>query len=295
MEKADKPAARRQFLLDSVKMACGVGMLGLGVGLYATHAKALPPAALRPPGAGSESDFLGACIRCGMCVVDCPPKILFLAKPEHGMATGTPYFIARTGPCEMCEHIPCIKACPTNALDRKLTDIAKAKMGIAVLIDQEVCLNFLGLRCDICYRACPVIDKAITLERMHNERTGRHTMFLPVVHSEHCTGCGLCEKACPTEEAAIKVLPAKLAKGKLGSHYRIGWEEKRKAGGSLVAPDAEHQFNLPEGMRYDLGGKGLHIAPPGEAAAPGAPPAGDLSGMPGSQPGGFKALRGNQL
>lgn len=282
---------RRQFLLDTAKMACGVGMLGLGVGLYANQAKALPPTALRPPGALPEAEFLGACIRCGLCVIDCPPKILFLAKPEDGMATGTPYFNARTGPCEMCEHIPCIKVCPTNALDRNLTDILKAKMGLAVLIDQEVCLNFLGLRCDICYRICPVIDKAITLDRTHNLRTDRHTMFLPVVHSEHCTGCGLCEKACPTEEPAIKVLPQKLAKGKLGSHYRIGWEEKQKAGGSLIAPEAEHQFNLPEGMKYELG-KGLSKVPPGgEEALP--PTTSEFGGAPGAQP--FKAFKGGQL
>ena len=35
--------------------------------------------------------------------------------------------------------------------------------GTAVLVDQENCLNFQGLRCDVCYRVCPVIDEAITL------------------------------------------------------------------------------------------------------------------------------------
>ena len=80
-------AARRQFLADSAKMACGVGMLGLGLGLYAKQSKALPALALRPPGAGPEEDFLGACIRCGMCVRDCPYKILSLAKPETPVAT----------------------------------------------------------------------------------------------------------------------------------------------------------------------------------------------------------------
>jgi ferredoxin-type protein NapG len=62
------------------------------------------------------------------------------------------------------------------------------------------------------------------------------------------------------EEAAIKVLPAQLARGKPGAHYRLGWEEKQKAGESLVAPDFEHQYNLPEGYRYELGGRGL-VAP----------------------------------
>ncbi len=239
-------AARRQFLFDSARMACGVGMLGLGLGLYAKQSKALPALALRPPGALPEDDFLGACIRCGLCVRDCPYDTLSLAKPETPVATGTPYFTARKIPCEMCEDIPCIKACPTGALDHQLTDINKAKMGVAVLIDHETCLNFLGLRCDVCYRVCPVIDKAITLDIQSNQRTGRHAMFLPTVHSEHCTGCGKCEQSCVLQEAAIRVLPPALAKGELGSHYRLGWEEQKKAGHSLI--DESKMLDLPDRM-----------------------------------------------
>src|SRR5512134_2625259 len=225
---------RRKFLLDAAKMACGASLLGLGVGLYAKQARALPPNAVRPPGALAEGDFLGACIRCGLCVRDSPPQILSLARPEQPVATGTPFFTARTGPCEMCEHIPCVKACPTGALDPALTDITKSKMGLAVLVDEETCLNFLGLRCDVCYRVCPLIDQAITLEPQHNLRTGKHTRFIPTVHSDACTGCGICEKSCVLETAAIKVYPVDLAKGRGGTHYRLGWEEKTKAGKSLI-------------------------------------------------------------
>ena len=239
-----KAAGRRQFLFDSARTACGVGMLGLGLGLYAKQSKALPALALRPPGALAEEDFLGACIRCGMCVRDCPYNTLELARPETPVATGTPFFTARSIPCEMCEDIPCVKACPTTALDHRLTDINQAKMGIAVLIDHETCLNFLGLRCDVCYRVCPVIDKAITLEKLPNPRTGRHAMFLPTVHSEHCTGCGKCEKSCVLEEAAIRILPPRLAKGELGHHYRLGWEEQNKAGRSLI--DESKMIDLPD-------------------------------------------------
>lgn len=39
------------------------------------------------------------------------------------------------------------------------------------------------------------------------------------------------------EEAAIKVLPMELAKGMLGQHYRLSWEEKEKAGHSLAPKD----------------------------------------------------------
>lgn len=251
---------RRRFLLETARTASGVALLGLGLGLYARHSQALPATAIRPPGVAHEQDFLGACIRCGLCVRDCPWETLKLARPEEPVATGTPWFEARKIPCEMCEDIPCIKACPTGALDKNLTNIDDARMGLAVLIDHENCLNYLGLRCDVCYRVCPLIDKAITLEAQHNVRSGKHALFIPVVHSAACTGCGKCEQACVLEQAAIRVLPEHLAKGELGRHYRVGWKEKQRAGGSLVSPDAAHRYNLPEGVEYDYQGQGL-VAP----------------------------------
>lgn len=259
MTSATPRHARRQFIFDSAKMACGVGMLGLGLGLYTQKSAALPALALRPPGALPEADFLGACIRCGLCVRDCPYHTLDLAQLQEPVASGTPYFTARSIPCEMCEDIPCVKACPTGALDHGLTDIQRAKMGVAVLIDHESCLNFLGLRCDVCYRVCPVIDQAITLDTVPNLRTGRHAMFLPTVHSDACTGCGKCEHACVLQEAAIRVLPVKLAKGELSKHYRIGWNEKKKAGGSLIDEPIDLPDRLPPGVQlpnhYDPGSR----------------------------------------
>ncbi len=189
----------------------------------------------------AEDDFLSACVRCGLCVRDCPYDTLKLSDLGDPVATGTPYFTARDIPCEMCEDIPCVKACPTGALGRELTDITQARMGLAALVDQENCLNFLGLRCDVCYRVCPVIDKAITLELRHNPRSDRHALLLPTVHSDACTGCGKCEKSCVLPEPAIKIFPRKLAQGALPAHYRKGWEEKARQGESLIG----EQIKLP--------------------------------------------------
>lgn len=256
---ATAPGSRRAFLRGAAGAAGGACLLSLGVSLYSRQAAALPATALRPPGALAEDDFLAACVRCGLCVRDCPYDTLKLAELGDGVATGTPYFEARKVACEMCDDIPCVVACPTGALDRKLTDIEQARMGLAVLIDQETCLNYLGLRCDVCYRVCPVIDRAITLERMHNPRSDRHALFLPTVHSEHCTGCGKCEQACVLPgEAAIKVLPVALARGSVAEHYRRGWEEREAAGGSLIGD----QIELPV--------RGMEDRPYGDTRAPAA-------------------------
>jgi len=248
---------RRRFLSDTAKTGCAVLLAGMGLGVYARKSAALPMLALRPPGARDEIDFLGACIRCGLCVRDCPYDTLKLATLSDDVVIGTPYFNAREVPCEMCEDIPCVVACPTGALDPAMVDIDDSRMGLAVLVDEETCLNFMGLRCEVCFRQCPLIGEAITLELAHNERSNMHALFIPTVHSDACTGCGKCEQVCVLPEAAIKVLPIAAAKGASAEHYRWGWEEKEEAGGSLVTPDPEHQYNLPEGVDYDLDGPGL--------------------------------------
>ncbi|WP_199873364.1 ferredoxin-type protein NapG [Ideonella sp. A 288] len=224
----------RRTVLQGAASATTAGLIAGGAVLLGRAATARPAQALRPPGAIAEERFLGACIRCGLCVRDCPPKNLKLSTWGEGIARdvaiGTPWFEARDIPCEMCEDIPCVKACPTGALDHALTDINDARMGVAVLADQDNCLNFLGLRCDVCYRVCPLIDKAISLDKINNPRSDRHAMFLPVVHADACTGCGKCEKSCVLEKAAIKVLPMALARGELGHHYRKGWDKASRAG-----------------------------------------------------------------
>ena len=94
-----------------------MSILGLLLGSYSKQSVSTPAWAIRPPGAIAEEDFLGACVRCGLCVRDCPYDTLKLADFGSEVATGTPYFIARDIPCEMCEDIPCVAACPTDALE----------------------------------------------------------------------------------------------------------------------------------------------------------------------------------
>jgi ferredoxin-type protein NapG len=100
-------------------------------------------------------------------------------------------------------------------------------------------------------------------------------MLLPTVHSEACTGCGKCEKSCVLPEAAIRVLPRPLAQGALPSHYRKGWEEKSRHGGSLIGEQVELPVRGFEGStagRTATGSVTVPVAPAPEApAVPQAP------------------------
>ncbi len=236
---------RRNFMattLQSVGLAALGGMLWSG---YTDSVKA-SPLVLRPPGALPEKDFLTACIKCGLCAEACVNRetnrdtqtgeqregTLKMAKGGDSVLIGTPFFEPLDVPCYMCEDIPCVPVCPSGALDmpsllneKKELDINKASMGLAV-VHKESCISYWGIQCDACYRACPLLDSAITIEYQKNDRTGKHAYLLPIVHDNACTGCGLCEQACVTEKPAIFVLPNEVAKGKAGDHYVKGWDAK---------------------------------------------------------------------
>jgi ferredoxin-type protein NapG len=197
--------SRRRFLQAG---AAAPLVLALSSGLLVvpfTRRAAARDFILRPPGAVAENRFIGACVKCGKCAQACPYKAVRIAGAELGFSIGTPYIIAREEPCQLCPDLPCAKACPTGALDKGLDDIERVRMGTAVIVDRENCLSIRGLRCEVCYRNCPLIDKAITIEVRHNERTGAHTIMEPVVHREKCVGCGICEKSCVLDKPVIVV------------------------------------------------------------------------------------------
>jgi ferredoxin-type protein NapG len=220
---------RRKFFLT---IARATGLAALGGLVWSAYVDEMTASSLllRPPGALDEEDFLKTCIKCGMCVEACPYDTLVLAKPGDNKPLGTPYFTPRDIPCYMCPDIPCVPVCPTDALDitKVSTDgklnINQAQMGVAVL-DTKNCIAFWGIQCDACYRACPLLDVAIKLDYQKNERTGKHAFLKPVVDSDFCTGCGLCERACVTEKASIFVLPREVALGKAGDYYIKGWDK----------------------------------------------------------------------
>lgn len=209
---------RRGFVLKSAQSAAAAGCGGL-LWWALLEQQASAAGVLRPPGARGGGEFTARCIKCGQCVQACPYRTLHLVPAAARGVGGTPTFDPRSVPCMMCEQLPCVRACPTGALDPGLTDVRQARMGLAV-VDPEHCLSWQGLRCEICVRVCPAKGQAITVAN-HPRQISKHAMFVPVVHSESCTGCGLCESKCPTELASIRVVDPRIVQGRIGAHYRL--------------------------------------------------------------------------
>ena len=230
MNKDKDKISRRKVFTNLTQGVAGIGLGGL---IWGTALKSSGTSSfvMRPPGALPEADFKKACIKCGQCVEACPYNTLKLSTASDDKLNGTPFFEARTVPCYMCTDYPCIKECPTLALTEEAISkdekpsIDHAKMGLAV-IHKESCIAFGGIRCDACYRACPLIGEAITLEMEKNKQTQKHANLKPVINSDVCTGCGLCEHVCVVEKAAIKVLPRDIATGEVGDHYLRSWKSE---------------------------------------------------------------------
>ncbi len=149
---------------------------------------------LRPPGAVGEEDFLKICIRCRKCEEVCPYESIKAAHGEWGLRMGTPFIYPRDIPCYLCDDLPCIDSCTTNALEpvRSKEDV---RMGVAV-IDETLCFAYNGILCRACYERCPIYREAIKLEQE----------LYPVVHEDMCVGCGICEQVCPAEPVPITIL-----------------------------------------------------------------------------------------
>lgn len=228
-----KNIQRRELLERSAFYACAAASGGMLAGMAAASMKnSWHPL---PPGALDRDQFFAACSRCGQCVSACPYDSLVLADLFDSAPLGTPFFTPRSIPCYMCEDIPCVKACPTGALSSELGDVKDARMGVAV-VDPSSCLSWQGLRCEVCLRDCPLGGEAITID-MHPRGLSKHALFIPIIHPDKCTGCGLCEKGCPTDEPAVKIVDRSSVLGRIGSHYRLGW---------LDDDDAKNQRSAPE-------------------------------------------------
>lgn len=191
-----------------MRIAAAAGAAAVFAAGAALSAAPSPLSLLRPPGSTSPADFSARCIRCGRCLEACPYQAIHAAPLNAGREASTPFVNARAQACRLCADFPCAAACPTGALQVP-AERAAAAMGTAV-VNEETCLSFQGMRCEVCYRACPLIDEAIVIDYRPREGDAIHAVFAPQVNAEVCPGCGLCEQRCPVSDPApaIVVVPA---------------------------------------------------------------------------------------
>ncbi len=162
---------------------------------------------LRPPGAGTESDFAAACSRCGKCVEVCPADAIRIDRsvpPAQPVGAGLPYIDPADRPCVMCDSLACMNHCPSGALallPRFQIDMGTAVWGEGRCLRSEP--NVPAAGCRVCVDECPLGAAAIEIVDSDeaNGLNGR------IEVKPACTGCGVCQSVCPTSPKAIVIVP----------------------------------------------------------------------------------------
>jgi ferredoxin-type protein NapG len=146
---------------------------------------------LRPPGAASEPMFLDRCTRCSDCVKACPYGAIAV-HPRDGF----PILFPDQTPCYLCEDLPCIAACVTDALVAVET-IEDIHMGLAS-VSPDACTAEQG--CNACVSQCPTHALSMDFD-----------VLRIMVSGDQCVGCGICEYTCKSvnDRVAITVKPAR--------------------------------------------------------------------------------------
>lgn len=222
---------RREFIQKSTLGILGLlTMSGVAISPY-LNAKELN---LRPPGAGDEKEFLSLCIKCGQCAQVCPYHSIELADMIKGHGMGTPYIDPMQRACYLCTALPCVLACPTNALNHDTEKPEDVSMGVAVFKFSNKCIGisteevtrkdidriythphtneleeevlekleeYEDKACTICADLCPYPNSSQAIEMVPDKANNGKR---PQINSS-CVGCGVCAELCPT--AAIVIEP----------------------------------------------------------------------------------------
>lgn len=204
-----EPASRRTDLKRRYLLAAGAAGIGTLALVRLNPVRETGAAELvRPPGSVEEAEFLRRCVKCGECMKVCITNGLqptFLQAGFEGI--WSPVLVPRIGYCEFNCTL-CGQVCPTDAIEELAPEVKQGrKIGLA-FVDQNRCLPYaFGINCIVCEEHCPTSPKAIKFEsRSVSTPDGQMELKLPVVDPRVCTGCGICEWACPVgEQAAIRV------------------------------------------------------------------------------------------
>jgi MauM/NapG family ferredoxin protein len=196
--------SRRKLLLTTVLGAVAVPFFKISPSRTRASEKLI-----RPPGALPEDLFLRKCVKCGECLKVCPTNALQPAFTEAGPeGIWTPILVPKIGYCEYYCSL-CTQVCPTGAI-QELTIEEKnlVKIGTA-WVDKNRCIPWkFGDPCIVCEEHCPVSPKAIKFIKIEVSCPDGmlKTPLAPVIDTESCTGCGICENKCPVvDQPAISI------------------------------------------------------------------------------------------
>jgi ferredoxin len=203
------------------------------------------PLPVRPPGSVPEQEFLQMCIRCGECFKACPNNVLQPQAFQQGLeGLWTPRVVADWAGCESSCNA-CGQVCPTGAIRAlPLEEKKVARMGLAI-VNQETCLPFAGREdCDLCVEECNAagyhaieymqVGTQVDDQGQPIEGTG---MLAPVVLTDACVGCGLCQTRCYAinvkdksllQESAIVIKAGEGRDDRLLSGSYIDLRDKRR-------------------------------------------------------------------
>lgn len=175
--------SRKEFLTEFVKICRET--------LFRSETAEPQNTYIKLPGIESLAHFFNYCNKCYQCVSACQHEAIQVCHDKNSRFDSYPVIEPEIQPCFICSEFPCVKACPTGALQM---DHIQKPLGYAKL-NPINCLTYYDSFCQSCINNCPRTNKAI-----YSDSNGH-----PTIDIIECYGCGICQHVCPATPSGIQV------------------------------------------------------------------------------------------